>query len=132
MLCLFFKVSQYDEDMMLLKASDLFIETLEKALQTKGWPSDDQAQKGLNTQTIGLYADAQTSRKSGQLLSSHSQCEDLKSRVGAGSLKRERSISPMSEGPTKCPHGEPTLATSFVSCKFLLCCPAASLRIYNQ
>ncbi|KIJ13561.1 hypothetical protein PAXINDRAFT_13524 [Paxillus involutus ATCC 200175] len=99
------KVSQYDEDMTILKTSEWFIKTLEKALQTDGWPSDDKAEKGLglDTQTGGLYTDAQRSRKSGQLLTSHSQCEDSKSMAGAGSLKRERSTSPTLEGPTKRP-----------------------------
>ncbi|KIJ10162.1 hypothetical protein PAXINDRAFT_172239 [Paxillus involutus ATCC 200175] len=99
------KVSQYDEDMTILKTSEWFIETLERALQTEGWRSDDKAQKGLglDTQTSGLYTDAQRSRKSGQLLSSQSQCEDSKSMAGAGSLKREASASPSPEGPTKRP-----------------------------
>ncbi|KAF8835593.1 hypothetical protein BDN67DRAFT_1015424 [Paxillus ammoniavirescens] len=61
------KVSQCDEDMTLLKTSNWFIEPLEKALQTKSWPSDDKAQKGLDTQTSRLFTVAQMSCKSGQL-----------------------------------------------------------------
>ncbi|KIJ09577.1 hypothetical protein PAXINDRAFT_172454, partial [Paxillus involutus ATCC 200175] len=102
-------VKKYDEDMTLSKTSEWFIETLEKALQAEGWPSDDKAQKGLglDTQTSGLYTDAQRSRKSGQLLSSQSQREDSKSMAGAGSLKRERNTSPTPEGPTKRPRVAP-------------------------
>ncbi|KAF8835590.1 hypothetical protein BDN67DRAFT_414977 [Paxillus ammoniavirescens] len=101
------KVSQCDEDMTLLKTSNWFIEPLEKALQTKSWPSDDKAQKGLDTQTSRLFTVAQMSRKSDQLLTNQSQCEDSKTMASAESLKGERSISPPPEGPTKGPRGAP-------------------------
>ncbi|KAF8833286.1 hypothetical protein BDN67DRAFT_986127, partial [Paxillus ammoniavirescens] len=54
-------VKKYDVDMTFLKTSEWFIETLDKALQTEGWPSDDKAQKGLalDTQTSCLYTVAQ-------------------------------------------------------------------------
>ncbi|KIJ04883.1 hypothetical protein PAXINDRAFT_103981 [Paxillus involutus ATCC 200175] len=100
-------VSLYDEHMTVLKTSEWFIKTLEKALQLESWPSDDKAQKGLDTQTGGLYTDAQRSRKSGQLLTSQSQWEDSKSMASAVSLKREASASPTPEGPTKRPRGTP-------------------------
>ncbi|KAF9234156.1 hypothetical protein BU15DRAFT_52925 [Melanogaster broomeanus] len=104
---LFVKVSQYDEDMALLKTSDWFIETLEQALQKEGWPTDDKAEKGLVEHTNILYTRPQISRKSDQLLSSQSQWEDSKSVASAGSLKREGSTSPTPEGRTKRPRDAP-------------------------
>ncbi|KAF9231547.1 hypothetical protein BU15DRAFT_55980, partial [Melanogaster broomeanus] len=104
---LFVKVSQYDEDMALLKSSTWFIETLEQALLKEGWPTDDKAEKGLVEHTSILHTRPQISRKSDQLLSSQSQWEDSKSVASAGSLKREGSTSPMPEGRTKRPRDAP-------------------------
>ncbi|KAF8836850.1 hypothetical protein BDN67DRAFT_261607 [Paxillus ammoniavirescens] len=98
LLRLIFKVSQYDEDMP-HETTEWFMEALDKILQMKARPSDDKAQKGLDTPAIGVYTEAQMSRKSDQPFTSRG--EDSKSMASAGSLKRERSISPTPEGPTK-------------------------------
>jgi len=94
-------VQKYHKDMALLTTSEWFIQTLENALQSEGWPGDDKAQKGLDTQTGGLYTDAQRLRKHDQLLSSQEQWENSKNMASAGSLKREGSNSPTPEGLTK-------------------------------